>query len=337
MTGDADRSLSPSPPHLQQAIPGAQGSWDEPGEDIISHNRGPVTGSSVDEEDIPYSASTTISATSGTQPISIPLIPNSLQDPNRFTTPLSGRGDRQGHYFPFHRTPSPRDRQSLHDQLDYITNLSLEERRHGNSPASRLRHPHILFSTHTEHMAASRYTSTSPRYTPTSPLSPRLPATARPLSPQPAPRGRAMHSRKDSRGQSMNLPRYHPANFQHCDTPPSGGSFQNPSITLRAPPPTTVETPRVMRERQRELIDRAKMASKIAASSRGVKPNAPRLDPLGSPKGAMTPFALEDGAADYFTISTRAPSSPGASPGDRSDDSVNELGDELRRKKPSKT
>ena len=79
------------------------------------------------------------------------------------------------------------------------------------------------------------------------------------------------------------------------------------------------------------------MASKIAASPRGVKPDAPRLDPLGSPKGPMTPFALEEGASDYFAISTEAPSSPGASPGSRSDTSVNEMGENIgRRKKISK-
>lgn len=88
-----------------------------------------------------------------------------------------------------------------------------------------------------------------------------------------------------------------------------------------------------MRDRQRELIDRANMASKIAASPRGVKPNAPRLDPLGSPKGPMTPFALEGGAADYFTITTNTPTSPGASPGSASDSSVIELGEELGRRK----
>ena len=41
------------------------------------------------------------------------------------------------------------------------------------------------------------------------------------------------------------------------------------------------------------------MSSKIAASSMGIKPDAPRLDPLGSPKDAVTPLALEE-ATDYF-------------------------------------
>ena len=172
------------------------------------------------------------------------------------------------------------------------------------------------------------------RYTPTSPLSPRLPATARPLSPQPS-RPRTQHSRKDSRGLDMNLPKYHPANFPQGDGPTATG--QGPAIVLnRAPHPTVVETPRMMRERQRELIERAKMSSKIAASSMGVKPDAPRLDPLGSPKGPMTPLALEDGVGDYFAVSKKTGSSPGASPGSRSDGSAHDIGGDVRRKKASK-
>ena len=88
-----------------------------------------------------------------------------------------------------------------------------------------------------------------------------------------------------------------------------------------------------MRERQRELIDRAKLSSKIAASSMGIKPDAPRLDPLGSPKGPMTPLALEEAAADYFAVPKKMGSSPGASPGSRSDSSANDLWEDIRRKK----
>jgi hypothetical protein len=172
------------------------------------------------------------------------------------------------------------------------------------------------------------------RYTPTSPLSPRLPATARPLSPQP-PRPRTQHSRTDSRGLHMNLPRYHPANFPQGDGPTS--TSQGPAMVLnRAPHPTATETPRMMRERQRELIERAKMSSKIAASSMGVKPDAPRLDPLGSPKGPMTPLALEEAAGDYFAVSKKTGSSPGASPGSKSDGSAHDTGGDARRKKASK-
>jgi hypothetical protein len=263
---------------------------------------------------------------SRSQPILIPTTPVHRRDPDRVPTPLSGRGDRKGHYFPFSRTPSPNDRQPPDEILEDITN-SPERRRRSSSSSSRLRRSQFLFGMHTDQMAA--------RYTPTSPLSPRLPPTTRPLSPQPS-RHRAHHSRKDSRGLHMNLPRYHPANFPQGDGPTPTGQFQAPVIVLnRAPHPTVVETPRMMRERQRELIDRAKLSSKIAASSMGIKPDAPRLDPLGSPKGPMTPLALEDVAADYFAVPKKMGSSPVASPGARSDSSV-EVGEDNRRKKAAK-
>lgn len=126
----------------------------------------------------------------------------------------------------------------------------------------------------------------------------------------------------------MNLPRYHPANFPQGDGPTSTGQFQGPSVALnKTANPTVVETPRMMRERQRELIDRAKLSSKIAASPMAFKPNAPRLDPLGSPKGPMTPLALEDVAGDYFAEPKKLGSSPDASPGSRSDGSL-EMGED---------
>lgn len=72
-----------------------------------------------------------------------------------------------------------------------------------------------------------------------------------------------------------------------------------------------------MREKQREFLERAHLSSKIAASSLGSKPGAPRLDPLGSPKGPVTPLALEEGG-DYFQVAGAGKVSPAASPGGRS-------------------
>jgi hypothetical protein len=74
-----------------------------------------------------------------------------------------------------------------------------------------------------------------------------------------------------------------------------------------------------MREKQREFLERAHLSSKIAASSMGVKPGAPRLDPLGSPKGPVTPLALDlDEAGDYFQVGGGGKISPAGSPGTRS-------------------
>jgi len=76
-----------------------------------------------------------------------------------------------------------------------------------------------------------------------------------------------------------------------------------------------------MRERQRELIDRARLSSKIAASPMGIKPDAPRLDPLGSPKGQVTPLELAE-AEDYFQVAGAGKVSPVRSPGALSDGSA---------------
>ncbi|KIW96128.1 uncharacterized protein Z519_03195 [Cladophialophora bantiana CBS 173.52] len=156
----------------------------------------------------------------------------------------------------------------------------------------------------------------SGRYTPTSPLSPRLHASQQPLSPQPT-RGRpAPHARQPSRNLHMTLPRFHPANFGHLDSPATpSSSVQSPAIGLnRVTQPVVMESPRLMREKQREFIERTTLSAKIAASSMGIKPGAPRLDPLGSPKGPVTPLALEEGD-DYFQVAGAGKVSPAGSPG----------------------
>jgi len=90
-----------------------------------------------------------------------------------------------------------------------------------------------------------------------------------------------------------------------------------------------------MREKQREFLERAHLSSKIAASSMGVKPGAPRLDPLGSPKGPVTPLALEE-AGDYFQMAGAGKISPAASPGGRSPRSDTASDKEESQKKKKK-
>jgi hypothetical protein len=75
-----------------------------------------------------------------------------------------------------------------------------------------------------------------------------------------------------------------------------------------------MESPRLMREKQREFLERAHLSAKIAASSLSIKPGAPRLDPLGSPKGPVTPLALGEGD-DYFQVVGTGKVSPAGSPG----------------------
>ena len=67
-----------------------------------------------------------------------------------------------------------------------------------------------------------------------------------------------------------------------------------------------------------------------------VKPDAPRLPPLGSPKGPVTPLALEEGPGDYFTAAKQAGRSPAASPGAKSEASVSDISDSATKKKTKK-
>jgi len=178
----------------------------------------------------------------------------------------------------------------------------------------------------------------SGRYIPTSPLSPRITSEHRPLSPAPASRyGSVQQGRQAARNMHMNLPRFHPANFTNLDSPATPSStVQSPAITInRVTQPLQLESPRLMREKQREFLERAHLSSKIAASSMGVKPSGPRLDPLGSPKGPVTPLALEEGG-DYFQVGKKA--SPAGSPGARSPKSdTSSDRDEGQRKKKDQT
>jgi hypothetical protein len=59
------------------------------------------------------------------------------------------------------------------------------------------------------------------------------------------------------------------------------------------------------------------LSSMMAASATGNKPGQPRLDPLGSPKGPVTPLALEE-PPDYFAVVGAGKRSPAVSPGGKS-------------------
>lgn len=157
-----------------------------------------------------------------------------------------------------------------------------------------------------ESMAHSRY--------PNSPLSPKPPGGII-LSHQSSQR-RGNHGRQSSRNMQLNLGRYHPSNFAQADV----SSSQTPQITYTrapAPVPAVVESPRLLRDKHREFLEKAKLTSKLAASPLSVKPDAPRLDPLGSPKGAVTPLELEE-ASDYFSVAGAGKISPAGSPGTKS-------------------
>lgn len=234
----------------------------------------------------------------------------------RISTPLSAR-ERNHDFFPHSNPRTPPTHglivaQSFDHHFSPTSDDNFPGRGRGRARSSSSS-PSLIFSMHGE-----QYTG---RYMPTSPLSPKLPSSSRPRSPQ-STTTRPSHPRSTSRNLHMTLPRYHPANFglqlQHgpaanAATPSS--TSQSPAVTLNrvsAPMNLHIDSPRSMRANQRELLDTVRLSSIIASSQ---KPGAPRLNPLGSPKGAVTPLALEE-ATDYFSVTrTGTGKSPATSPG----------------------
>ena len=168
------------------------------------------------------------------------------------------------------------------------------------------------------------------RYVPTSPLSPKLSSSSRPLSPQASNKPRSTHARQTSRPLHMPLPRYHPSNFASQEVAASPSShMQSPVITISgANQPQYSESLRTMREKSQKMIADHLQASREAASPMGMKPDAPRLDPLGSPNGNVTPLELE-GASDYFAVRGAGKRSPAGSPGPHPDRSSQREADDV--------
>jgi len=259
-----------------------------------------------------------ISATTTTElePILIPPPTVQSRDINLVPTPLSGRGDCKGHLFPFSRSPSPGERlsRSFGKSRTFSATSSDSEPFFGRLERVRSASPCSPTSARSryESLNMADRASTMSHY-PTSPLSPKLSSRQGP-SPQNSQR-RGNHGRQVSRNMQLNLGRFHPSNFSQAEGAPVGGA---PQITYtRAPLPNQVESPRLLRQKHREFLQQAQLSSKLAASPLSSKPDAPRLDPLGSPKGPVTPLELEE-AGDYFSSAGAGKVSPAASPGTRS-------------------
>ncbi|KAK5941816.1 hypothetical protein PMZ80_005767 [Knufia obscura] len=259
------------------------------------------------------SATTT---TSKPEPILIPPPRLQARDINRVPTPLSGRGDRKGHLFPFSRSPSPGESlaRSFGKSRTFSAASSDSEQFFGRLERVRSASPCSSTSSTSRHGSLNMPDrAVAVGHYPTSPLSPK-PSARKGLSPQNSQR-RGNHGRQASRNMQLNLGRFHPSNFSQADASSMAGG---PQITYtRAPPPVQMESPRLLREKHREFLQQAQLSSKLAASPLSAKPDAPRLDPLGSPKGAVTPLALEE-AGDYFSTAGAGKISPAGSPGTRS-------------------
>jgi hypothetical protein len=284
-----------------------------------SHNNPSADISTASQQRTFTDHTTSASKSTPTEPIQIPTIRIPVQELEHTYTPVSARNSPRQDLFPHPRTPSPaglivaRPSDQHHFSPESDDNSSGRGRgRRSSSSSSRS----LIFSMHGE----QQYTG---RYMPTSPLSPKLPSSSRPLLPQHTTSGPSQ-PRPTSRNLHMTLPRYHPANFGLGNHAPSttssvaatpSSTVQSPAITLnRVNAPLQIDSPRSMRDRQREMLENVRISSMMASQQ---KPGAPKLNPLGSPKGPVTPLALEEGG-DYFSISRTGKTSPAMSPGAKS-------------------
>ena len=304
LTTAVDQQISRSP-CLRERSP--QGSEDPP-KSLTRRQTPPSLGAELSSSH--HTSDRRSQTHSPSQPISIPTQHLQQRDANCVSISLTGRGDRKRSFLLLERTPTPAEQDCSFSPPTGFAPRSLS--RGSQSRRRRSSSSHSSRCVFEMTMHSEGYSS---RYAPTSPLSPRLSSNQRPLSPQPS-RARTGHRRQTSRTTPSHLGRFYPGNFLNQDTAPDLPRSPSPTSTKHRPPPSL----EMMRERQRELIDRARMSSKIAASPMGVKPSSPRLDPLGSPKGAVTPLALED-STDYFSSSGVGTISPARSPGPKPDDS----------------
>jgi hypothetical protein len=263
---------------------------------------------------------------SGARPILIPTTPASRRDPDRVPTPVSGRGDRKGHLFPVKALSPTRPSHFGFDHEDLPQALSPPRFDHTYHHRSFSR----TLSPRPGPLAIMHADRSNTRYTPTSPLSPRLEGANRPISPQPS---RA--HRRASRPMNIPIPRFHPVHFPQRDMPAPASALSHKPIVNYTRHSSTTESPRLMKEHQRDLINKAKMSSRLAASPHGVKPDAPRLDPLGSPKGPVTPLVLEE-RSDYFLIPSSGENSPAATPASQIEGSFKEVGESAQVMKATK-
>ena len=237
------------------------------------------------------------------EPILIPRPTLAARDINRIPTPLSGRGDLKGHLFPYSRSPSPRDVAGRSAAKSQHSSVSDSEEFFGRLEWLRSASPGSSLNMRNEALATASY--------PTSPLSPKPPSNQG-LSPQNSQR-RGNHGRPSGQRTQLNVGRFHPSNYIQAESLLTGSSMQAPQITYtRAPAPVQIESPRLLREKHREFLEKAKLSSKLAASPLSIKPDAPKLNPLGSPKGVMTPLELE--GDDYFSVTAAGKRSPVGSP-----------------------
>lgn len=212
-------------------------------------------------------------------PIDIPARKKDQGQTSRPTTPLTARAPQE-EYFASWRKVEPRISESL---TPYYSSRAKK-----------------VFDRRDPSLAQKGFAQMSPtseasRYTPSSPLSPKASV--------PLPSTNSSQKAKTA-AQSLKLarlPRYHPANFPSSDSSAPPPSPLGPrSAASQARSGRGSHAKQQLLQYQRDLISStAKTSYSLLSSNVNSKPTPPRLNPLRSPGGPMTPFMLE-GAGDYL-------------------------------------
>jgi hypothetical protein len=233
-----------------------------------------LSGPQLDEEHSTYFPSTNAS----TNPIAIPI--QLARRGSTPTSPLTGREEKGGHYFPFDEGPSP-----------------AHHRKHSTNPfqsRSTLRRGQLK-------LPSKMRTNHSP--SPSSPVA----STVRPTMVIPSsPRSRV--GKTGSPLQLPGLPRFHPANYPSdsgsTENTPTSGVYRGNETPHMHSTGQYSEAQRQIHAYQREMLASASQGVKRQAQNTSNKPTSPRLVPLGSP-GPITPLELGEEQGGYLVAGAR--------------------------------
>ncbi|KAL8841490.1 MAG: hypothetical protein Q9170_000873 [Blastenia crenularia] len=238
----------------------------------------------------PVSHSTSVLDDLRSAPIAIP---NRKSRSSRPTTPLTGREPS----VKFLHSPTPSETSSKHSHRN---SKDFTPSPDSQTLSEQSEQPPFAPSPIGRRTMRTDRGGHSPMYTPSSPLSPKMPVYS--SSPVVQATARTPSHNQRSRGQPAplaipNLPPFHPANYEsHSPSPRATARTLSASSHGRQLPGVQK---RIQRQQRDFVINATQIAIRNAANSPGARPNSPRLNPLGSPGGPVTPLMLE-GQGDYF-------------------------------------
>ena len=213
-------------------------------------------------------------------------------------TPLTGREEKRGAFFPFHDSPSsPRPfSQSLWPEGQTQSLPSL--------PDERMKSVYLPPSRKKSSVDMHKDEPSSLRHSP-SPLSPSVAHS----SPQRSDHQGTRLGRASKNLHISSLPRFQPTSSQPANANPTNNlrPFRSRPVHHRS----YVESQNKLHQQQRDLIVNATRPARSLIAQGLSKPSPPRLHPLGSP-GPVTPLLLERESGDYLIAgATRQPAVDG--------------------------